>query len=445
MIFQPQLKSELFTRGAIKAAEIAGAIFNHKDDKKGHHDIFRYWWWEHVGIPFTFPDTSNNRFQSYCDAAAALILYADEFKAFLESLRVNKQNSTLNHMESNLWKALHCTSTTTELAVLAIYAEAISYPYMKAIRTSSDKDQNMLDLGPFHSSVYNHMQKIIENPDILIGKDIDPSESYKMATLDGNEWQNIEVVKKILDLIPTLPHFHNLLISFFRGAAETWERFTSEFAPGGLIDEATAEEKELAWMPATNDENEGALGSFRHLMRHQPQLTLLSHNALAMFFRNNTQTFMAAKFTEEEDYHYLHKLAQDSNGEEEKRRKELVEFRDKQQAEKIARKEVREKNAKATAERMAKMNLILDKEKAQKLKGVDLKDQLKLFKNAGAPNLQKGALPTKADAGHQALVDAIELHTNGTWKLALNKEAETDIAELSEEEDENEENWEDIE
>lgn len=28
------------TKGAIKTAEIAGAIFNHKDDKKGHHDSF---------------------------------------------------------------------------------------------------------------------------------------------------------------------------------------------------------------------------------------------------------------------------------------------------------------------------------------------------------------------------------------------------------------------
>ena len=165
-------------------------------------------------------------------------------------------------MESNLWKALHCTSTTTELAVLTIYAEAISYPYMKAIRTSSDKNQNMLDLGPFHSHVYDYMQKIIANPDILIGKDIDPSESYKWATLDGEEWQNAAVVKKILDLIPTLPHFQNLLIAFFKGAAETWEHFLSEFAPGGLIGEATAEERELAWMPATNDENEGLLGSF---------------------------------------------------------------------------------------------------------------------------------------------------------------------------------------
>ena len=48
------------THGTIKTAEIAGAIFNHKNDKMGHHDVFRYWWWEHVGVPFTFPDTSNN-------------------------------------------------------------------------------------------------------------------------------------------------------------------------------------------------------------------------------------------------------------------------------------------------------------------------------------------------------------------------------------------------
>ena len=92
-------------------------------------------------------------------------------------------------------------------------------------------------------------------------------------------------------------------------------------------------------MPATNDENEGALGSFRVLMRRQPQLTLLNHNALAMYFRNNTQAFMAAKFKEEEDFHYLHRLAREANGEERKRRKELIEFHDKRQAEKTARKE----------------------------------------------------------------------------------------------------------
>ncbi len=30
-------------RGAIKLAQIAGALLNHKDDKRDHHDIFQYW------------------------------------------------------------------------------------------------------------------------------------------------------------------------------------------------------------------------------------------------------------------------------------------------------------------------------------------------------------------------------------------------------------------
>lgn len=81
-------------------------------------------------------------------------------------------------------------------------------------------------------------------------------------------------------------------------------------------------------MPPTNDENEGALGSFCVLMCRQPQLTLLSHNVLAMFFRNNTQAFMAAKFTHE-DYAYIRKLARESDSEEKKRQQALVDFRDK--------------------------------------------------------------------------------------------------------------------
>ena len=424
------------TRGAIKTAQLAGAIFNHKDDKKGHHDIFRYWWWEHVGTPFTFPDTSNNRFQSYCDAAAALILYSDVFIDFLEHLRINKQNSQLNHMEKNLWSALHCISTTTELAVLAIYAEAVSYPYMKAIRAAKDKEQNMLDLGPFHSRVYDHMHKIINNPDILIRKD----SSYLTATLDGDEWQNSAVVEKIWDLAPTLPHFKDMLVIFFQGAADTWKRFTSEFAPGGLIDEATTEERHLAWMPATNDENEGALGSFRQLMRRQPQLTLLNHNALAMFYRNNTQAFMAAKFTEPEDYQYLRKLARECQGEEKERRKEIIEFRDKHQAEKIARKEKRERTVRENMERLATLDLILDKEKIPSLKGQQLKDQLKLFKQAGAPNLIEGRLPTLVNDIRQALLHAIDLHLAGEWVADSEGESETSDAGVD-----SDDGWEDIE
>ena len=417
---------EKSARGAIKTAEIAGAIFNHKDNKKGHHDVFRFWWWEHVGTPFTFPDTSNNRFQSYCDAAAALLLYRDVFIEFLEHLRINKQNSRLNHMEQNLWNALHCEATLAEFAVLAIYAESVSYPYMKSIRTSRDKDQNMLDLGPLHQCVYKHMQKIIDNPDILIGT----SSSHLTASLNGDEWQNSNVVSKVLEISQQLSYFKDLLVAFFTGAANTWERFTSEFAEGGLIDEATAEERDLAWLPAVNDENEGALGSFRQLMSRQPQLTLLNHNALVMFYKNNTQAFMAAKFTEPEDYKYLHMLARESQGEEKQRRKEIVEFRDIRQAKKTAQKEKRDMAARDKAERLAGLELILDKEEVMKLRGVRLGDQLKLFKQAGAPNLVNCALPTTADKKREALSEAVGLYLNGTWKIGEDSSDDSDKEEF---------------
>ena len=105
---------------------------------------------------------------------------------------------------------------------------------------------------------------------------------------------------------------------------------------GGLINEATAEEKDLAWLPAMNNENEDVLGSFWQLMSQQPQLTLLNHNALAMFYKNCTQAFMAAKFTEPEDYQYLHMLAHESHGEGKQWQKETVEFHDICQAKKTA-------------------------------------------------------------------------------------------------------------
>src|SRR6266542_4341193 len=158
------------THGAIKTAQIAGAIFNHKDDKKGHYDFFHDWWKKHIGTSFTFPDTSNNCFQSYCYASAALLLYFQSFRQFLEHLWITKQNGRLNHMESNLWKALYDPATLSELAILALYGEAVSYPYIKVIRSTSEsgENQNMLDLGPLHQKVSTHIQNIIANPSNLL-------------------------------------------------------------------------------------------------------------------------------------------------------------------------------------------------------------------------------------------------------------------------------------
>ncbi len=148
-----------------------------------------------------------------------------------------------------------------ELAILAFYSEAVSYPYIKAIcsTSKSGEKQNMLDLGPLHQKVLTHIQVIITNPSNLLCE----NPSSDIASLEGDEWQHSDIFKSIKDF--DLPYLEELLIAFFTGGDETWTCFTSEFAPGSLSDAATPEELDLAWMPATNDENEGVLGSFRKL------------------------------------------------------------------------------------------------------------------------------------------------------------------------------------
>ncbi len=204
---------------------------------------------------------------------------------------------------------MHDEKTISELVVLALYGQSISHPYVKAMRIAEKNKVNMLDLGPLHNKVRNHMKKLIAYPDLLLDSEI----AFENAELNGEEWRAVDGMQRISELIPRLPHVRPLLLAFLQGALETWKRFTSEFAPGSLIDEATVEEKEMAWMPGTNDVNEGALGSFRSLMRRQPCLSILQYNAQAMYFHNNTAAFMS-KFFKDEDYKYIHKLARAADG-----------------------------------------------------------------------------------------------------------------------------------
>jgi hypothetical protein len=402
---------DMTSRGAIKAAKIAGEILNNKFDKKGYHDVFRWWWKKHVGIHFTFPDTSNTRFQSFCEAAAVLLLYLPFFIQFLEFIRDRKQNKRFSHMEQNLWDALHCTATKTEFAVLALYAQAITHPYMRVIRAPGDKKINMLDLGPFHAKISSHITRIIEDPSFLVG----PNVTHETGAMDGEPWQAPEVISEIQKMAPELPHLKPLLVAFFKGASETWKRFTSEFAPGGLIDEATEEEKDLAWMPATNDVNEGALGSFRVLMRRQPQLTLLQYNAQAMFHHNNTKAFMEKNF-QADDYKFVHQMARESRGEEKKRREEMVLHAEAKIAKQAAATKKRKAKAAAVAQKIAGITLILDREEVVKLKGQALKDHLKAFQAAGAPNLKSINLSSKVAIIREGLQKAVDLYLAGEWK-----------------------------
>ena len=55
-----------------------------------------------------------------------------------------------------------------------------------------------------------------------------------------------------------IPHFPRVYKALLTGALKSWENFTGEFKTGDKINLATNNELDDAWIPATNNVNEGA-------------------------------------------------------------------------------------------------------------------------------------------------------------------------------------------
>ncbi|KAF7982655.1 hypothetical protein HWV62_27105 [Athelia sp. TMB] len=404
---------EATTRGGIKATTLAGAMFNHKDDKKGQQDTYKQYFELRLGYPVTFPDTSNTRYGSHCDAAAALLTHLPLYIEFLEHVRDRKEKQGFNHLENNLYKALLDPPTLSELAVLALYAQSVTHPYMKQVRGPGTENVNILDLGPLHVQVLEHVAKIAENPQILL---VAEHSSYIEGALDGREWHQRDIITAILALKDklALPHLEILIGEFFRGALDTWKRFTSEYAPGGLIDTSTIEERDLAWMPSTNDANEGALGSFRVYMRHKPGTAMHVYTAQATFHRNKTQSFMDFHLTDEDNRYIMAKAREiDASGVEKAQREADTKHQAKLVAEKRAKTAARVQKKQDKSERLARVHLILDFEVLKGLKNSDLKDQLELHRKVPGNSIaSRTSLSTKEPMliALKALVSSYQNH-----------------------------------
>jgi len=386
--------------GGVKAAGIAGAIFNHKDDKKGYQDMHKRHFEGVTGKYLKFPDTSNTRYQSYSEAAGELLTYRFDYLELLDEVRLSKTKPRLNHMEANLKASLEDNPTLTELAVLVLYAQAISHPYMRKARGPGSENINMLNMGPLHKEVKDHMQKIIDEPSILLS----PNASHKLGALHGQEWHRVEAFEALQKLSSQLPHLEGALVAFLKGAMITWDRFTSKFAPGGAIDLASVDERELAWMPPTNDVNEGALGAFRLYMRKKPKTTSAQYNALAMFNFNRTEEFMEKYFTAE-DHAYVRKAQREAEGDHAERKMREA-LNDAKKAKAAARRkkndELVARRAKA-AEALEKVNRV---EKAGDIGDWNvqgLKDQLELYRNLKqALHLEELVIPLKSHLKNKA-------------------------------------------
>ncbi|KAH9949428.1 hypothetical protein B0H21DRAFT_820030 [Amylocystis lapponica] len=361
-------------RGGVKTTSLAGAMFNHKDDKKGQQDTHQYYMRQVTGKPFMFPDTSNTRYQTNCDAATELLLNLDQYISFLELVRDRKDKRIFNHMEANVYAALHDCATLTELAVLVLYSQAITHPYVRVVRGSGTEQTNILDLGPVHVQVKEHVQRIIDDPELLLS----PHVSHQTGATDGQMWEKPTAITTVHDLAPRLPYLKPITVAFFRGALETWERFTAEFSPGGLIDLASASKRESAWMPSTNDANEGALGSYRLHARRSPKGSGHLYNAQAMVARNNTEAFITEKFTAEEDHTFLRVQARliDSSKLELQRRQAQIDFNQRVVDLKRTKDEDKRQKDAAFAEKIAELTIVLDPRGMDGLTVAELKLQL---------------------------------------------------------------------
>ncbi|RPD67579.1 hypothetical protein L226DRAFT_436448, partial [Lentinus tigrinus ALCF2SS1-7] len=231
---------------------------------------------------------------------------------FLELVRDHKEKPSFTNIEQNVYNGLQDPSTLTELAVLALYAQAVTHPYMRVARIR----QNGLKLGSLHGELKTHITNVIKNPDLLLG----PEVTYKTGAMDGLEWHCSEVLATVQAMASEgrLPHLRVVLVSFLMGALKTWEKFTIEFAPGGAIDQASEAELEAAYMLPTNDHNEGALGALRVWKRLHPNGTLTYFNAQKGLELNGTAEFMDAHLSSEEDQAHLRAAARalDASGDE---------------------------------------------------------------------------------------------------------------------------------
>ena len=270
--------------GAVKLTKLVGALVRHNDAKKGHQDVFRIFCLGRLDHEVYFPDTSNIRYQSHCDAAIEICVHHNLYIDFLNLfVRNSKERPGLNNLENNVLIGLNDIPTMTEACVLGLYAQAISHPYMRRVRVPETHLVNHLDLGPFHNRLLEHLQNVIDNPDLLLG----PQVSSATGSLDKRPWESLEFMEYISVHQEKYPHLRQALVGFFKGALETWERFTPEFRVGSDAMNTTDEEKLLAFRSPTNDINESQLGIKRQMARRAPNMTEHQFNARLMFGRNN--------------------------------------------------------------------------------------------------------------------------------------------------------------
>lgn len=315
-------------RGAGKWLELLAMFLKNKNDKKGQGDNWNFFSEKETGKRHDFAAVNNTRYHSKGDASGQYWDNPCIYPKFMVLVRDSKDKMGFNHLELNVWKGLHDIPTLTEVAALLLYSEALTFQYVphvrkaQAIGRDSDAEKsgesNALDLGPYYDKVKKHVDILIKFPELIINDNPD----YTVATLDGHNWKYPDAIKNIMAARSTMPHLTQIFKAMLEGALDGWINFTAEYAAGGIIDGSTSEERDEAYLPPTNDANEGALGSMRRCKRERPLLSQHLWNASKMYHKNDTEAYMDTKLSDEATHAFIRQEAreQDSMGLESKRR-----------------------------------------------------------------------------------------------------------------------------
>ncbi|KAF7292320.1 hypothetical protein HMN09_01215700 [Mycena chlorophos] len=329
--------------GGAKLTALAGAIFHNALDKRGQgdaHQLFLEFALNEERVR-RFPQTNNTRFGSHGEAAVELITHLDVYRRFMEVIRVRKVSQTFTNIEKNVSDGLNDPAT------------------LHGTR-NDDTALNGVSLGPFHARVREQCELLIAEPDLVLDFD---STLYPLATLDGKtpDADGLKLLDAVKSLHETggLPHLEEMFVEFLKGAMATWIRFSSEYAPGGVIDGLSDEMKERVARPATNDVNEGALGAYVVWARDNATGAVHTHNGLKMCQRNGTDAFADVFFTES-DFTFVIKAARrlELEGLERNRRREQREYDARMLAEKEAANAKKVKQADAIRSRLDAIELI---------------------------------------------------------------------------------------
>ncbi|KAF8164237.1 hypothetical protein K438DRAFT_1617709 [Mycena galopus ATCC 62051] len=319
------------TRGVVKATTLLGALLRNKDEDKGYQDKYvmfmeteLYDLCGETGAK-RFPATSQNRYGTHGRASVVVTKHYPLLHKLIQNICDSKTKAGANHVEESCLKALNCSRTMAEIVAAALYSSCISWPYMQTVRKRDKHGMlpNLIDLVDLHRKIPKFCLSLAANPSLLL----DPNTVYSSSsiTLDNQPLHDTNLLLAAQTLLPDIPDLPKMITAMFTGAAETWVRFSSEFAVDGPIDSIPAEIRPKLYIPSTNDHNEGGLGSYRVHIRYHPNSTPHSFSAMERYRRNDTEAF-AKKFITAEDLLYVMREVrkEDASGESASFRKAMI-------------------------------------------------------------------------------------------------------------------------